>query len=455
MTLMKRELINYDIFPKVIPVGREVSITIKPMGGHAAFTVGVEYTIAIHTTTEGSNRTYPNRKNYAEYKMMPNENGGFVITHTFEKESEHFIRIIENGKRLLQLSVYAVEEDLVGRYPYIGDMHMHSTRSDGKEHPFIVAANYRKVGYDFMAITDHRKYYPSLDTRDFYAPLGLDVKFYPGEEIHLPGNDIHIVNFAGDYSVNGVWAESMQCKDCGEDKSRRSIDGNCPDAISTEQYCAEVKALAETLDIPENVEKFPYASCVWICNHIKKGGGLSIFAHPYWISDVYQVPEDFTAHMFKTHPFDAFEVFGGLTYFQQNGYQVQTYHDWRTKGVTVPVVGNTDTHGSTAYNADWHSARSMVLAHENTRDEIVGAVKDFYSVAIQDIKEHVEVLGSLRMMKYCWFLYENYIPIHDEVCFEEGRLMREYACGDDDAGEELRRIGKRMEKLRKKYFLFD
>jgi hypothetical protein len=167
------------------------------------------------------------------------------------------------------------------------------------------------------------------------------------------------------------------------------------------------------------------------------------------------VPEDFTAHMFREHPFDAFEVFGGLTYFQQNGYQVQTYHDFRANGVTVPVVGNTDTHGSTPYNGDWHSARSMVLAHANERDEIVGAVKDFYNVAIQDIKGHVEVLGSLRMMKYCWFLYENYIPLHDEVCFEEGRLMKEYACGDTDAGEELKRIGARMEKLRKKYFMFE
>ena len=455
MELMKRELINYDIFPKVIPTGKEVTITIKPMGGHAAFTAEKEYTIAICTLTEGKPSTYPRRNNYAEYKMMPTENGGFVITHTFAKESEYFIRVILEGKRLLQLSVYAVDSDLVGRYPYVGDMHMHSTCSDGKEHPFVVAANYRKAGYDFMAITDHRRYYPSLDTRAFYAPLGLDVKFYPGEEVHLPANDIHIVNFAGDYSVNGLLKESMQCKECGEDKEHRSINGECPETLTDEEYIAEVKALAETLDIPENVEKFPFASCVWICNHIKKAGGLSIFAHPYWISDVYQVPEDFTAHMFREHPFDAFEVFGGLTYFQQNGYQVQTYHDWRANGVTVPVVGNTDTHGSTAYNPDWHSARSIVLAHANERDEIVGAVKDFYSVAVQDIKGHVEVLGSLRMMKYCWFLYENYIPIHDEVCFEEGRLMKEYACGDEDAGEDLKRIGARMEKLRKKYFLFD
>lgn len=454
MDLMKRELLNYDIFPKVIPVGKEVSITVKPRGGHASFDQKKEYTVAIHTTTEGNPTTYPNRNNYAAYQMSPSEDGCFHIVHTFKKESEYYIRIILEDKRLVQLSVYAVADDLVGRYPYIGDMHMHSTRSDGKEHPFIVAANYRKAGYDFMAITDHRKYYPSLETRNFYAPLHLDVKFYPGEEIHLPGNDIHIVNFGGDYSVNGLLDCSQQYISKGADPKWRSLTGICPDVMTEEQYRDEVNALAETLDIPENVEKFSYASCVWICNHIKKANGLGIFAHPYWISNVYQVPEDFTDYMFETHPFDAFEVFGGLTYFQQNGYQVQKYHDYRAKGIQVPIVGNTDTHGSTPYNADWHSARSMVLAYENTRDEIVGAVKSFYNVAIQDIKNHVEVLGTLRMMKYCWFLYEQYLPIHDELCFEEGRLMKEYACGDEEAGEDLRRISGRMDQLRKKYFCF-
>ena len=455
MALMKRELINYDIFPKVIPTGKEVTITVKPLGGHAAFAKEKEHLIAIHTTTEGAPYTYPNRKNYAEYTMTVSEDGCFHITHTFEKESEYFIRINADDKRIVQLSVYAVEDDLIGRYPYMGDMHMHSTRSDGKEHPFIVAANYRKAGYDFMAITDHRKYYPSLETRNFYADLNLDLKLYPGEEIHLPGNDIHIVNFAGDYSVNGLLDCSLQYVNRGADPKWRSINGECPDVMTEEQYRAEVEALAETLDIPENVEKFPYASCVWICNHIKKGNGLGIFAHPYWISNVYQVPEDFTDYMFEKQPFDAFEVFGGLTYFQQNGFQVQKYHDYCAKGKRVPIVGNTDTHGSTAYNPDWHSARSMVLAHANTRDEIVGAVKDLYNVAIQDIKDHVEVLGTLRMMKYCWFLYEHYFPIHDEVCFEEGRLMKEYACGDEDAGALLRQISSRMDKLRRKYFLFE
>ena len=140
MALMKRELINYDIFPKVIPTGKEVTITVKPLGGHAAFAKEKEHLIAIHTTTEGAPATYPNRKNYAEYKMTVSEDGCFHITHTFHKESEYYIRINADDKRIVQLSVYAIEADLVGRYPYMGDMHMHSTRSDGKEHPYTEEA---------------------------------------------------------------------------------------------------------------------------------------------------------------------------------------------------------------------------------------------------------------------------------------------------------------------------
>ncbi len=451
---MKRELLNYDIFPKVFPIRKEVTVTVKPRGGHAAFVGGQEYIIDILTTTEGRNPFYGKRPNFERKSVTAEENGSLSLTHTFEKECEYYLCIKDEKKLIVQLSVYAVEEDLVGRYPYMGDLHMHSTRSDGKEHPFVVAANYRKAGYDFMAITDHRRFYPSLETRAFYEDLNLDLKLYTGEEIHLPGNDIHIVNFGGDYSVNGLLKSSDHYKEKGEDPMWRSVNGECPPVLSVSQYEEEVEALAETLNIPDHIEKFQYASCVWICNHIKKANGLGIFAHPYWIYTVYQVPEDFTQYMFETQPFDAFEVFGGLTYFQQNGFQVQTYHDFCAKGKRVPIVGNTDTHGSTPYNADWHSARTMVLAHENTRDELVSAIKTYYNVAVQDIKDHVEVLGTLRMMKYCWFLYEHYFPLHDELCFEEGRLMKEYASGDEEAGELLRQIGGRMEKLRRKYFLF-
>ena len=452
MALMKRELINYDIFPKVIPTGKEVTITVKPLGGHAAFAKEKEHLIAIHTTTEGAPYTYPNRKNYAEYTMTVSEDGCFHITHTFEKESEYFIRINADDKRIVQLSVYAVEDDLIGRYPYMGDMHMHSTRSDGKEHPFIVAANYRKAGYDFMAITDHRKYYPSLETRNFYADLNLDLKLYPGEEIHLPGNDIHIVNFAGDYSVNGLLDCSLQYVNRGADPKWRSINGECPDVMTEEQYRAEVEALAETLDIPENVEKFPYASCVWICNHIKKGNGLGIFAHPYWISDMWQIHEPFTQYMLANKPFDAFEVLGGENYYQQNGFQTAIYYDEYRRGNILPIVGSTDSHNSTENNRNAAICSTIVFAHDNERADILQSIKDKYSVAVDTISTEYRLVGEFRLQKYACFLMENFYPLHDLAARTDGEVMRKYYLGEADAAV-VEATAALSQKMFDKYFV--
>ena len=39
-----------------------------------------------------------------------------------------------------------------------GALHCHTTRSDGKGTPEEVIRLHRNRGYDFMALTDHRKY---------------------------------------------------------------------------------------------------------------------------------------------------------------------------------------------------------------------------------------------------------------------------------------------------------
>ena len=57
---------------------------------------------------------------------------------------------------------------LPGRF-YRGNLHTHSTRSDGRLEPEEVIGRYRERGYDFLALTDHfmeRFDYPITDTRD-------------------------------------------------------------------------------------------------------------------------------------------------------------------------------------------------------------------------------------------------------------------------------------------------
>lgn len=454
LQMMKRELTDYDIFPKVFCADTAVTVRIVPLGKHAAFDITKEYTLHVRPLSEGNPRVYENRPNIFTYHLTPERDGGFTFVHVFAGEQEHFIRVLgADGKRLLQLSVYSIGDDLVGRYPYMGDLHMHTCRSDGTEAPDIVAANYRKYGYDFLAITDHHRYYPSLEAMNAFKDVPLDYTLIPGEEVHLPGNDVHIVNFGSTYSVAALLKSGPQNVERGEHAKYRSLDGVCPPTISEEAYRAEVNARLATLDLPQDFpDPFAYAACEWICDQIRKANGLAIFCHPYWISDVYQVPETFVELLMERQPFDAFEVCGGLAYYEQNGFQYARYYQDREKGRKYPVVGSTDSHGS-VHNPHKLTARTIVFATENKRETLISSIKDFYSVAVDMVGE-AKFIGEFRLVKYACFLMRNYFPLHDELCYEEGRAMKDYVCGDPNAKKILETLSGRTEALRMKYFHF-
>ncbi len=448
--MIKLELLNYDIYPKVFRCDTPVEVTIKPLGQHAEFKG--DYKIQVRAFNEGNVTRYPERNNLKEYFVSPGDDGCIRFTNTYKDEQEHYIDIVKDEKRVVRLSVYSLNEDLVGRYPFRGDLHMHTTRSDGNQAPAIVAANYRKNGYDFLAMTDHDSYYPSLEAINAYKDVPIEYNLVTGEEVHLEGNDIHIVNFGGKYSVNALMPGDHHM-DVGDGKDLRSLDGECPDVISVEEYKKQVNELAETLNIPDGIEKFTYAACVWIFNHIKKADGLGIFAHPYWLQNVLHVPESLTEYIMVTQPFDAFEVLGGENYFEQNGWQTIRYYEDRAKGRRYPIVGSTDSHSS-VHNRNALIASTIVFAPENTREGIVYSIKDFYSVAVDSISTELRVVGEMRFVRYATFLLREFFPLHDELCFEEGRLMKDYTCGDKDAEKALRFISGRMKKQREKYFAF-
>jgi hypothetical protein len=72
-----------------------------------------------------------------------------------------------------------------GRF-YRGNLHTHSTRSDGRLAPEAVVGHYRDAGYDFLALTDHfQKHYgfPIVDTREFRSNRFTTIL---GAEVHAP-----------------------------------------------------------------------------------------------------------------------------------------------------------------------------------------------------------------------------------------------------------------------------
>ncbi len=80
---------------------------------------------------------------------------------------------------------------------YRGNLHTHSTRSDGGLPPAEAIAAYRDHGYDFMALTDHftENYgFPITDTREFRTNSFTTIL---GAELHAPRTEVgerwHIV----------------------------------------------------------------------------------------------------------------------------------------------------------------------------------------------------------------------------------------------------------------------
>lgn len=60
---------------------------------------------------------------------------------------------------------------------YKGNLHTHTTRSDGRRSPEEVVALYRRGGYDFLALTDHRLYGygQEFSSEDFLLIPGMEM----------------------------------------------------------------------------------------------------------------------------------------------------------------------------------------------------------------------------------------------------------------------------------------
>jgi predicted metal-dependent phosphoesterase TrpH len=289
-----------------------------------------------------------------------------------------------------------------------------------------VAAACRQIGLDFMALTDHRAYQPSLDARDAFTGLALDLRIYPGEEVHPPGNPVHIVNFGGSFSVNALFAERAA-------------------------YDQEIDWLARQTNRPLTAEeKRQFASCAWTFEQIRRGGGVGILCHPYWIvEDAHNISEALQDALYAERPFDALELIGGFYRHQMesNALAVARWQQARAEGRDMPVVGVSDAHGCERGELfGWYY--SIVFAATTEFADLRQAIRAGQCVAVEAVEgEFPRLFGSFRLVKFSYFLLREIFPLHDELCVEEGRLMRHFAGGDTSVAGALAALQGRVGAL--------
>jgi len=413
---------EYDVFPRIVRAGRETVITIRPLFDHVRFQADQEYTLAVHAAEGETGQV--GWTAVPKIAIRP-QNGEVRIAYPFGREQEYIFVLERAGKKIAEFRLFALEADLFERRPYKGDFHMHTYYSDGKESPAYVAAACRKIGLDFMAITDHRKYGPSLEAMRAFAGVETDLRIYPGEEVHPPNNPVHILNFGGRFSINELFY--------------------------SDAYGAEVQAIADGLeDFPSGVDRYAYASCVWCYDKIREAGGLGVFCHPYWFStNHYDVPVYLTDLLLERQPWDALEVIGGYHRFEveSNTLQVARYHEERAKGKRIPIVGVSDAHGcETGSLFGWYY--TVAFSPSTELPDLIANIQNLYSVAVEALPgETARAYGPFRLVRYTQFLLREVFPAHDSLCLEEGRLMLAYAAGDAQAGAALAGLKGRVEKL--------
>ena len=356
------------------------------------------------------------------------ENGDLAVTVTTPVEGEYTIRldVADDAGEFVEkavFAIYALEDDLFVLTPYKGDFHMHSNCSDGAHSPEYVAAVCRKMGFDFMALTDHRLYDPSLVAQKAMAEFGCDMLVTPGEEVHLADNGVHIINFGGKASINKLAADDEQAYFAAVDEYQKTVPA---------QY--------------DEVTRFQAAASEWAFDRIRDCGGIAMFCHPYWRPGNHTyIGEDAIDLIIERNRFDVLEVIGGFEPFEIEGnmLSVARWQEECAKGKTIPVAGVSDSHDCDKSLAGWYY--TIVFAEELSFESIAAAIRDDRSVAVHCPPGHFPlVVGSFRLTRFAYFLLREVYPAHDELCRVEGEIMLRALAGEeaDARGELARRRGR-------------
>ena len=262
--------------------------------------------------------------------------------------------------------------DEQGRRWFRGNLHTHTTVSDGVKSPQEAANIYREKGYDFLAFTDH------------WEPSGWDSH---ENLLLLPGCEYDVGSSAADgiYHIVSIGAER-----------------------------------------PVMLEHTPDLTVQKILDAIHEAGGFAILAHPSWSLNR-------PGEIRRLKGIDASEIFNSVSNAPWNGCRADSsviLDTVSTLGMPLPMVASDDSHfytGEECTNFIW------LQADELTPDAVMDALHNGRFYASQGPKMSVEWDGEVMRVrcspaKYVIF-YSNMVYSSHRVARGPGRTEAEYRPG--------------------------
>lgn len=341
------------------------------------------------------------------YPWMPLtevEEGHYVGDFPFAGEQRYSVKVRWGDRVCYAGFAYAVEPDLAALRPYKGDMHLHTSRSDGNHPPFETAIAYRKAGFDFIAITDHGRYAPSVEAQAEFAALTRLFYVMPGEEVHNRGGGyFHIVHLNGAHSVNAVLEQQPEY-------IRQQVEA----------------ILAEREDLAALPDPWAAAFRIAVAGECHRAGGLAVLTHPFWESggEYNMQTEEFLRHC-RRGDFDVMEVLCGCDDVGNgNNLQELLWQELRAEGVRMPVIGTSDAHVIVVCSGYDHFNEQFTLIFATGYDNLADAIMDHRSVAVERLNDRrFRCIGDYRYAKYARFLMGEYYPGYSALAALHGEAL--------------------------------
>lgn len=249
-----------------------------------------------------------------------------------------------------------------GRF-FRGNLHTHTTRSDGSFSLEDTVRIYKELGYDFLCITDHRRYY-----NDLGSSMGLTL---------LPGMEADGFVQRGPDRVHHLVCIGEQSASYAHDQR-----------FETESYPNSNKA---------NQSIAQYAA----------HGNLIALAHPNWSRVSFDQIKDLRGLW-------AMEVFNyGCDLENDTGFAQEMWDAYLSQGTRIHAIATDDGHQLPHLGGGW----VWVYAKDNSPQSLITSLKEgrFYSSTGPEIKQmyiedgmlHMECSPCARIMFRTNSLWEN------------------------------------------------
>ena len=395
---------RFEVFPKIYRADKTQCVNVKLNEDYVkGETVYIKIQPMEHYTVEHTPLYRIDEEyRYEFFEATKRSDGVYSLEYKFTGEQKYNVKIkigenIVNSPRY----IYSAADDLLALKPLKADTHLHTSGSDGKETPFEVCINYRREGYDFIAITDHHKMYPSVEAKECFEALTREFFVVRAEEVHNKSMGyFHIINLGGNISVNEII-------EAGDGYAEAEVERH----LSENKY-------------PEGTTPYICAYRNFVSEMIRRGGGVAVMAHPFWSCyGEYNMPLEDVKYLLSSGCYDALELLAGCdNNGNGNNLQIALWQELLYDGVRIPVLGASDAHSSTENDPLFNKQFSIVFAKSN--DEVLGAIKDFRSVAVEIKSDNTfSVHGSLRLVKYARFLLDEYYPEYVKLTAEHAAAL--------------------------------